>query len=97
MVDELQKIWKEITLAESRYYPYIHLVGSNKITKHLRIMGVLDEVRTWLLSNKSQSFYQSVSSRSNVGSEYLDVGKDIVSQLHGRLSLNKLKQPEAHK
>jgi hypothetical protein len=58
MIDELERIWKESTVAKSRDYPYIHVAG---IKKHLRIIGVPAEIRTGRLPNKSQSRYQSIS------------------------------------
>jgi hypothetical protein len=46
MIDGLDSIWKEATLAYSRYYPGIRLQGPRKTTRNLEIAGIPTEIRT---------------------------------------------------
>jgi hypothetical protein len=62
MNDEMERIWKEAIVAQSKYYPRIFLEGLKKTTKNtVRTAGVAAETRTEHLPNTSLEHYYSTS------------------------------------
>jgi hypothetical protein len=54
---ELERIWKEASIAWSMYYPRIRLEGLRKTMKTLRIADVSVDIRTEHLPNTSLERY----------------------------------------
>jgi hypothetical protein len=52
--DELERIWKEAVLAYWKHCPGICLEGERRLTKNLTIVGILAEIRTEHVPNRSQ-------------------------------------------
>jgi hypothetical protein len=64
MTDEVERIWKELFVAQSMYYPRIRLQGLTEVTEDLpvSIAGVLTAIRTNNLPNTSLEFCGYVNS-----------------------------------
>jgi hypothetical protein len=62
MTNQLERIWKEVYMAYSRYYPYIFLERPRKNTnKSVMIAGAPTEIRTEYLVNTSLERYRFAS------------------------------------
>jgi hypothetical protein len=65
--NELERIWKEVYMTQSRYYRFICICGVRKTMEKLRKDGIPAEIRNAYLSNTNLECYRYSSLVGNYG------------------------------